>query len=199
MLSALAAAAGGAFIASRAAHRAPQLALPVAGAGILCMNRILVEPGECIVERNGQRSASDDGELVVALGPEDRRTKHVREVLRAEDGTRVRVGVLDAGTTDGAKVQWVPAAEDSSQTAEGQPSLRLQLGPASTLLQPLEEAARPRVDLLLSMPRPLQFARLLPVVASLGVGTMCVNPNRIGDPRQLGPTWSTISWDQPGD
>ena len=31
---------------------------------------------------------------------------------------------------------------------------------------------RPRVDLLLALPRPLQLARMLPAIAQLGVGTL---------------------------
>ena len=42
------------------------------------------------------------------------------------------------------------------------------------MLRPLEQRERPQLDLLLAMPRPRQFARLLPMIASLGVDTLWV-------------------------
>ena len=108
-------------------------------------------------------------EVVVVLRPDDRRTKHVRKVLKAAEGARVRAGVLDGGTTDKATVRWI----DSDDSNVGS-SLRLYLGRAATMMRPPEPHTRPRLDLLLSMPRPLQFARLLPMISSLGVGTLWI-------------------------
>lgn len=126
------------------------------------MNRLLLDAAEC--------TAGPSGELVAELGPDDRRTRHVREVLNAVDGAELRAGVLDAGSTDTATVQWV----GPEGTSTGDSALRLSLGPAARMLRPLAEDARPRLDLLLAMPRPRQFARLLPIIASLGVNTVWV-------------------------
>jgi len=126
----------------------------------LCLNRLLLEESECRVMR-------PDNTLVADLAATDPRTVHVHKVLRAENGQAVRAGVLDMGRADAATVRWVSAS------GEG-PSLRLELGAADELLRTAAESERPRVDLLLAMPRPLQFGRLLPMVSSLGVGTLWV-------------------------
>lgn len=132
---------------------------------IVCMNRLLLEPDECVTQ--------PDGGLEATLASDDRRAQHVARVLRASDGDHLRAGVLDAGATDEARVRWV-----GGEGARGSSSLRLSLGPAERLLRPLELAARPRLDLLLAMPRPLQFGRLLPMIASMGVGTLWVTGAR---------------------
>ncbi|KAL1524304.1 hypothetical protein AB1Y20_019206 [Prymnesium parvum] len=128
-------------------------------ARIMMMNRLLLDPSEC---------SEVDGQLVASLDPQDRRTKHVREVLRGEDGSQLRAGVLDAGSTDEATVMWHPP------NALDERSLQVSLGPAGRMLRPLAENMRPRLDLLLAMPRPRQFARLLPMIASLGVDNLWV-------------------------
>ena len=122
----------------------------------VCLNRLLLEPHECVVT---------DGRLTAQLDPADPRAVHVRDVLRAVDGDAVRAGVLDAGATDTATTHW------TGPPCDGQ-SLRIDLGDAEALLSPVRDEQRPRVDLLLSMPRPPAFARLLPHIASLGVGTI---------------------------
>jgi RsmE family RNA methyltransferase len=124
---------------------------------IVCLNRLLLEPSECSV---------GGADLVAELPWDDLRTTHVREHLRVADGEVLRAGVLDGGRCE-AVVRWV----DGRATDGGpdRPSLRLELGSAAQALAP---AARPRVDLLLAMPRPPQFARLLPVISSLGVDTL---------------------------
>lgn len=118
---------------------------------------------------------SKDGLLSADLDAADPRTEHVAKVLRAEDGNLLRAGVLDGGSTNTATVQWVQSGPDATLK---KPTLRLQLGPASALLQPQEPSARPPVDLLLAMPRPLQLGRLLPAVASMGVGTIWITGAR---------------------
>lgn len=107
-----------------------------------------------------------ENRLVADLSATDARTVHVRKILNAADGQAIRAGVLDAGRCDDAVVRWVGAGDERA--------LRLDLGDADQLLRPSDGAGRPRVDLLLAMPRPLQFGRLLPMVASLGVGTLWV-------------------------
>jgi len=98
---------------------------------------------------------------------------HVRTKLNGIDGQAVRAGVLDGRSTNEAKLQWLAAAEDG--TGQEKSALSLNLGSAS-LLEPVE--VRPRVDVILVMPRPLQFARMLPMLSSLGIGTLWVTGAR---------------------
>jgi RsmE family RNA methyltransferase len=84
------------------------------------------------------------------------RARHVREVLKAAEGGRIRIGVVD-GPTGTATV-----------TEEGDP-LRLECD----LTDPVPPI--PGVDLLLAMPRPKVMNRLWPVLASLGVGRILIS------------------------
>jgi len=106
------------------------------------MNLILLEPEEIGADGTAMLSGS--------------RARHVREVLKASEGERLRIGVLD-GPTGTATV-----------TEDGD-SLRLQCA----LTGPLPPV--PRVDLLLAMPRPKVMNRLWPVLASLGVGRILIS------------------------
>ncbi len=104
------------------------------------MNLLLLEPAEL---------AGAGGEVVIAAS--DRRARHVREVLRAEVGQRLRAGVV-GGATGQAEVLAV------------EPDLRLRAeldGPASR---------RPAVDLVAAVPRPKALSRLVQSAAALGVG-----------------------------
>lgn len=106
------------------------------------MNLILLEPAE--LQPDG--SASLTG----------RRARHVREVLHAAEGEKIRVGVVD-GAMGTATI-----LEDAKQ-------LRLQCALTG------QAPTAPRVDLLLAMPRPKVMNRLWPVLASLGVGRILVS------------------------
>lgn len=106
------------------------------------MNLILLEPDEIHAEG-----------LAVLAG---KRARHVREVLKAAEGGRIRIGVVD-GPTGTATV-----------TEEGDP-LRLECD----LTDPVPPI--PGVDLLLAMPRPKVMNRLWPVLASLGVGRILIS------------------------
>ena len=150
---ALAAAAISHFALPRHAMRPPHIS-------IVCLNRLLLEPSEC----HNSGDTEPDAPLVAVLAPDDPRTVHVQKLLRLADGDTVRAGVLDGGRCE-AVVRWQPA----SSGEEVGMTLRLELDAASRMLAPAE---RPRVDLILAMPRPPQFTRLLPVLASLGVDTI---------------------------
>ena len=144
----------------RAAARRPRRSGPCDRArshAIVCLNRLLLDPSECEV---------DGDTLVARLKPDDHRTLHVKKQLKAVSGQQVRAGVLDAGTTDGAVLHW------EGDSSEHDTALRIELGPSAPLLRPLATHERPRIDLLLAMPRPLQFARLLPMISSMGIGTL---------------------------
>ncbi len=80
-----------------------------------------------------------------------RRHRHAREVLRVQAGQTLRVGVR-GGKTGTAEV-----------LSESEAGLELRL---SLLDSP---PPRPRVDLVLAMPRPKALKRVVPAVASLGV------------------------------
>lgn len=82
----------------------------------------------------------------------DVRAKHLMQVLKAGVGSEVRVGVVDGPVGVGTV----------TQTGEGRVTLQCAL----------EKSAppRPRVDLLLALPRPKVMRRLWAPLAELGVG-----------------------------
>jgi RsmE family RNA methyltransferase len=110
--------------------------------GIFPMNLILIFPDE--LQADGR----------VHLG--DARAEHIRTVLRAETGKRLRIGLLD-GPKGSALVESVT--------------------PKDVVLACTFEAARPprpSVDLLLAMPRPKVLKRLWSQFAALGVGRIFI-------------------------
>eukprot|EP00903_Cladosiphon_okamuranus_P010372 g9812.t2 len=139
----------------------------------------MLEPSEVVED--------EEGNLRSTLPAGDARTAHVRGVLKVENGESVRVGVVNAGRMDDASINWV----EPTDPPEGSPprdipgrqkdrvsspkwmDLVLDLGPNEReLLKPLPQEQRPKVALMLAVPRPLQLERILPVVASLGVSTL---------------------------
>ena len=95
-----------------------------------------------------QGEVRSDGTAVLS----DARAGHLRDVLKVGPGHLVRVGVIDGGSG----VATVTSVED------GTVGLRCQLD------TPMP--ARPRVDLLLALPRPKVMRRLWAQLAALGVG-----------------------------
>lgn len=79
--------------------------------------------------------------------------RHAREVLHAAPGQRLRIGIVDG-----------PLGIGEVLGADPDGSIRLRAD-WETAPPP-----RPRIDLLLAMPRPKVMRRLWPVLASLGVG-----------------------------
>jgi hypothetical protein len=67
--------------------RRPSSRRPLHAAAPSCRNRILVEADELRTDNSGRTR--------VTLGAGDARARHVTEVLRAEPGQRIRVGVVD--------------------------------------------------------------------------------------------------------
>ncbi|MCC6878143.1 MAG: 16S rRNA (uracil(1498)-N(3))-methyltransferase [Sandaracinaceae bacterium] len=102
------------------------------------MNLILLEADEL----------SAEGEAVLR----DARAEHVRAVLGAQAGSRLRVGVVGAGSGTAEVI-----AIDDLQV-----KLRCSIGAGIP--------ERPPVDLLLALPRPKVLARLWPQLAAVGVG-----------------------------
>lgn len=82
---------------------------------------------------------------------DDFRAEHIREVLRAREGQRIRVGMLNGPLGSG---QVVSATED-----------------AVTLACDFEHEVPPRpcLDLVLAVPRPKSLRKLLPEVVAFGV------------------------------
>jgi RsmE family RNA methyltransferase len=91
---------------------------------------------------------SDSGDVILAGA----RAEHMVRVLRVVPGSRVRVGVLD-GPAGVATVREVAAGAVSLQCA-----------------LEAEAPPRPRVDLLLALPRPKVLRRLWAQIAALGAG-----------------------------
>ncbi|MDD5704856.1 MAG: RsmE family RNA methyltransferase [Kiritimatiellae bacterium] len=111
------------------------------------MNRILLAAAE--VDSSGR---------AVLHG---RRARHIREVLRAQVGERLRAGMLD-GPIGSARVEEVTA--DSVRVT-------LELNAV---------APEPWIDLLLALPRPKALKRLWPQLAALGVGRIVlINAARV--------------------
>jgi 16S rRNA (uracil1498-N3)-methyltransferase len=142
---------------------------------IVMLNRVLVEPDECTVE--------GDGTLVARLPPKDPRTAHLHTHLKAASGKLVRAGVLDAGATDAARVEWerepgAPSAADEPAERTPPATMRLELGDATELLRAVPESERPRLDLLLAMPRPTALSRMLPMISSMGVANLWITGAR---------------------
>jgi RsmE family RNA methyltransferase len=101
---------------------------------------------------------STDGEVRLADG----RAGHVLDVLKVQPGQTVRVGVLDG-----------PSGVATVQTVEdGTVHMRCAFSP--------DLPPRPRLDLLLAVPRPKVLRRLWAQLAALGVGrVMLTNAERV--------------------
>ncbi len=112
----------------------------------------------------------------------DPRCQHVASILRKADGETVRVGLLDKGVGE-AQVRWRwPEGKrpdsfpgDTRQGREKQVSKLTDVKPDGLELffeQLGPTLPRPRVDLILALPRPLQLQRMLPMIAQLGVDNL---------------------------
>ena len=95
-----------------------------------------------------QRELDADGCLEFS----DRRATHIKNVLRAEIGQRIRLGMLN-GERGLGRIE-----------ANGAGGVRVRWEPAGDFPPP------PRVDVLLALPRPKVLKRLWAPLASLGVG-----------------------------
>ncbi len=101
----------------------------------------------------------DAGGNVTLIGP---RAHHVAQVLKAGPGQTVRVGMVNGSFGSGA----VAAVSDCSVSLH------------CTFTS--EKPSRPRVDLLLALPRPKVLRRLWAQLASLGVGQIVLtNAERV--------------------
>ena len=95
----------------------------------------------------------------IRLAAGDERARHIREVLRGKPGMRVRVGIVD-GAVGEAEI---------TETGEGGMALRCSWGAVPE---------RPRLDVMLAMPRPKVLRRLWSVMAMLGTGRIWICSTR---------------------
>ena len=102
------------------------------------MNRILFEREEI----------GADG--TARLAPDDVRAVHVRTVLKAEAGCPLKTGVVDGPAGVSRILSVSPEGAVAIQTSHG------------------DEAPAPWFDLLLAMPRPRSYKRLLPQITAMG-------------------------------
>lgn len=81
-------------------------------------------------------------------------------------GDALRCGVVDVGMTNDARIE---------QLCE-QNGITISLGKKSSLYS----TSRPCVDLILAVPRPLRLEKLIPVIATLGVGkVVLIQANKV--------------------
>ncbi len=106
------------------------------------MNLILLHPNE--VEADGRARM------------EGARAAHVREVLRAQPGDSIRIGLLEGPKGAGRVIRIDEHAVELVCAFEGEPP------------------PRPRADLLLAMPRPKVMKRLWAQLAALGVDRIII-------------------------
>ncbi|AKJ63343.1 16S rRNA (uracil(1498)-N(3))-methyltransferase [Kiritimatiella glycovorans] len=112
------------------------------------MNLILIEPGEIDPEGRAQLK--------------DARAVHIRKVLGARAGQRLRIGLIDGPRGIGT----VERAEES--------------GVVLSCSVEIARPPRPPVDLLLALPRPKILKRLLAQLAAVGVGRiMLTNAEKV--------------------
>jgi 16S rRNA (uracil1498-N3)-methyltransferase len=114
------------------------------------MNIILVAVEEIIDDR-----------VVLA----DHRAQHIVKVLRSNPGDNVRVGIINGRKGTGRILN----------ISDGRP-FRVEVA-----LDLREEAApRPKIDLLLALPRPIMLKRIFSQAAALGFGSIIlINANRV--------------------
>jgi hypothetical protein len=117
---------------------------------LLYLNRVFVENDEIII--------NDYGEIRVHFPETDNRCKHIREILKMGLDDVLKVGILDVGATDSATII-------DHEVGDG---IRISVGKRDDL----KANARPSVDMILAVPRPLRLERILPVVSCMGVGKL---------------------------
>lgn len=96
---------------------------------------------------------------------DDHRAAHIRKVLRASVGDRVRIGVINGRRGSGT----ITAV---GKGASAPVCLRVDLDQ--------EPAPLPEIDIILALPRPIMLRRILTQVAAMGIGTLFItHANRV--------------------
>jgi len=158
----------------------------------LFLNRFLFDPSEIDTCIESDPHSSTNSSPIVTLPKNDYRTIHAAKVLGLLNGDNLRAGIVQdndikfnstsqlsiraeyseyAGlVTDEAEIQWIPEGKikKAEPTKNGDPPGSLQI--ALNSLTPIDTTdLKPRVSLILALPRPLALARLLPMIAQMGV------------------------------
>lgn len=113
----------------------------------LTLNRIFVERLEVCTE-------SEYSQLITFPTSDDR-FQHMDKILKIQAGDIIKMGVVDEGITDTAKV-----------VEKNEREVVIDLGSDMDL----HATPRPPIDLILAFPRPARLTWLFPVISSLGVG-----------------------------
>lgn len=144
--------------------------LTLAGAGLLALRLppqrllLLLEPSELVAVpgATGRRAI---------LRPSDKR---IKDLPRSPEEQTGPCGILDGGVDPSARLRWTlpdPSTLGKRQQRRKKPKPVLEITLDEGLQAPLP---RPRVDLLLALPRPQQLAKMLPYLAQLGLGRLIV-------------------------
>jgi len=129
----------------------------------------------------------------ITLPKDDYRTLHAAKVLGLHNGDSLRAGIVqDANInnstsrpsiigelsdysgliTDYATIEWLPEGKikKAQPTKNGDPpgSLQITLNALKPIADEISDI-KPRISLILALPRPLALARLLPMISQLGV------------------------------
>jgi len=129
----------------------------------------------------------------ITLPKDDYRTVHAAKVLGLHNGDSLRAGIVqDANInnstsrpsiigeeseysgliTDDATIEWLPEGKikKAQPTKNGDPpgSLQITLNALTPIADEISDI-KPRISLILALPRPLALARLLPMIAQMGV------------------------------
>jgi 16S rRNA U1498 N3-methylase RsmE len=83
-----------------------------------------------------------------------------------QDKDNIRAGIVDIGITDKATVHFSSPQEQEERIGkESSGVIWVNLGQSSALIH----REKPRIDLLLALPRPPRLRKLIPVISCLGV------------------------------
>jgi RsmE family RNA methyltransferase len=155
----------------------------------LNLNRFLFDPSEV----DSQPKSFTDPIITITLTKNDYRTVHAAKVLGLHNGDSLRAGIVqDANInnstsrpsivgeesdysgliTDDATIEWLPEGKikKAQPTKNGDPpgSLKITLHGLTPIADEISNI-KPRISLILALPRPLALGRLLPMIAQMGV------------------------------
>lgn len=85
-----------------------------------------------------------------------------------------RENSIDTHESDKEKIKNANSTGGSRKQEVNNNALKLDLGAHDVIMTPCREEDRPRVDLLLAAPRPLQLERMLPMICQLGVERLII-------------------------
>eukprot|EP01036_Dinobryon_divergens_P024600 gene24600-33068_t len=109
---------------------------------------------------------NDSTILTAQLNEDDYRCVHIKNILKLEVDENLKCGILNVGCTDNSKLL----------TSESGKGISIAIGK----LEELVKSGRPRVDLILAVPRPLRLERLLSMISCQGVGRIIlVGANKV--------------------